>query len=198
MDAKEFKQQLLNKLYESYRQSDALLVQNGSKRIVFGEGNPDAHLMFIGEAPGAQEDLEGRPFVGRSGKLLNKLLQLANTERKDVFITNIVKCRPPNNRKPTPTEMDRGRSLLFKQMQIIRPQVVCTLGASALEGLLNRPISITKTRGKLFNLGDFLILPTYHPAFILRNPKELKTLTQDILAACQKAEEPFRAQNQTT
>ena len=193
MDAKEFKQQLLNKLYEPYKQSDALLVQNGSKRIIFGEGNPDAHLMFIGEAPGAQEDLEGRPFVGRSGKLLNKLLQLANTERTDVFITNIVKCRPPNNRKPTPAEMDRGRNLLFKQMQIIRPRVVCTLGASALEGLLNRPISITKARGKLFKLGDFSILPTYHPAFILRNPKELQTLTQDILAACQKAEEPSHA-----
>ncbi len=188
MYAKEFKQQLLNKLYEPYKQSGVLLVQNGSKRIIFGEGSPDAHLMFIGEAPGAQEDLEGRPFVGRSGKLLNKLLQLANTERKDVFITNIVKCRPPNNRKPSPAEMDRGRNLLFKQMHIIRPRVVCTLGAAALEGLLNRPASITKMRGRLFNLGDFLIIPTYHPAFILRNPKELKILTQDVLAACQKAE----------
>ncbi len=193
MDAREFKQQLLNKLYEPYRKSDALLVQNGGKQIIFGEGSADAHLMLIGEAPGAREDLEGRPFVGRSGKLLNKLLQLANTERKDVFITNIVKCRPPNNRKPTPAEMNRGRNLLLKQMQIIRPRVVCTLGASALEGLLNKPMPITKMRGKTFNLGDFLIMPTYHPAFILRNPKELKVLTQDILAACQKAEGPPHA-----
>ncbi len=188
MNEKEFKQQILSRLYEPYQQSDLLLVKDGSSRIIFGEGNPDARLMFIGEAPGAKEDQEGRPFVGRSGKLLNKLLELANTERKDVFITNIVKCRPPNNRKPTSTEMDRGRSLLFKQMQIIRPRVICTLGSSALEGLLNKPVAITKMRGKILKLDEFWVLPTYHPAFILRNPKELKTLTQDILAACQKAQ----------
>lgn len=189
INVQEFKQELLNNLYETYKHSNALLVHDGSERIIFGEGNPDAKLMLIGEAPGAQEDLEGRPFVGRSGKLLSKILEAGGMQRSDVFITNIVKCRPPNNRKPSPAEINRSRNLLVKQMQIIRPNVVCTLGASALEGLLNEPVSITKIRGKFLKWEQFTILPTYHPAFILRNPKELNTLANDIFLAIQKSQQ---------
>lgn len=188
MNRKELKQKLLNELYTNHQTSEKLLVKGGSNRIIFGEGNLDAHIIFVGEAPGAQEDLEGRPFVGRSGRLLNKLLELANVGREDVFITNIVKCRPPNNRKPFPAETANGRDLLLAQIEIIQPTIICTLGASALEGITGRPAQITKTRGTLLEFNNLLLLPTYHPAFILRNPQELKTLAQDIIFACQQAE----------
>lgn len=189
MNVKNFKQSLLNELYEKYKDSQQLCISGGSKRVIFGEGNPDAKLVFIGEAPGAQEDLEGRPFVGRSGKLLDKLLTLGDMKREDVFITNIVKCRPPNNRKPLPQEMVNGRDLLLKQIKIIQPNVICTLGASALEGIINAPALITKKRGKIMDFEGLVIIPTYHPAFILRNPKELETLATDIIFACKKAQE---------
>lgn len=189
MNRKELKQKLLNDLYKDYQTSEQLLIKDGSSNIIFGEGNPDSSILFIGEAPGAQEDLEGRPFVGRSGRLLNKLLDLANIKREDVFITNIVKCRPPNNRKPFPNEIANSRDLLLKQIDIINPTIICTLGASALEGFIGKPAQISKTRGLLISYGHLLILPTYHPAFILRNPQELETLANDIILACTKANE---------
>lgn len=189
MNQKDLKQKLLDDLYKNHETSEKLLIKDGSTRIIFGEGNPDSNIMFIGEAPGAREDLEGRPFVGRSGRLLNKLLDLANIKREDVFITNIVKCRPPNNRKPFPNEMANARDLLLKQIDIINPTIICTLGASALEGLTGKPAQISKTRGRLSSCDNLLILPTYHPAFILRNPQELETLANDIILACTKADE---------
>lgn len=182
-----FKQRLLDELYKPYKNAKTLLVQGGSNRIIFGEGNTNANIMFIGEAPGAKEDELQRPFVGRSGKLLNKILEAADTKREEVFITNIVKVRPPNNRKPFPDELQKGRDLLFKQIQIIRPKIICTLGASALEGLLNQQIMISQLRGKVMELGDVLILPTFHPAYILRDPRKLPILTEDIFKAVAQA-----------
>lgn len=187
MTQKDLKQKLLDNLYKDHETSEKLHIKDGSKKIIFGEGNPNSNIMFIGEAPGAQEDLEGRPFVGRSGRLLNKLFDLASIKREDVFITNIVKCRPPNNRKPFPSEMTNSRDLLLKQIAIINPTIICTLGASALEGLTGEPAQISKTRGRLISYHHLLILPTYHPAFILRNPRELETLAHDIILACEKA-----------
>jgi DNA polymerase len=187
MKKKEFKNNLLNELHTQYTQQSNLGIEGGSTKIIFGEGNPDARLLLIGEAPGAQEDLEGRPFVGRSGKLLNKLLQQAGTQREEVFITNIVKCRPPNNRKPTAKEMDKSRDLLLKQIKIIQPSIICTLGSSALEGLMGKSLPITKLRGKIFQWEHVAVMPTYHPAFVLRNPKEETTLAQDIKQACMYA-----------
>lgn len=186
MNTKEFKASLLQELYTNYKDLDKLCIQGGSKRIIFGEGNPDARILFIGEAPGAQEDLEGRPFVGRSGKLLNNILELAHVKRECVFITNIVKCRPPNNRRPSPTEMENGRDILIKQIKIIQPSVICTLGSAALEGILGRPVRISQMRGKAQTWLGFTVIPTYHPAYILRNPAELKTLANDIISACQR------------
>jgi DNA polymerase len=187
MNSKNYKQQLLEELYKPYKNSNKLLVQGGSNRIIFGEGNPNANLMFIGEAPGAKEDELQRPFVGRSGILLDKILQSAGVNRNDIFITNIVKVRPPKNRKPYPDELQKGRDLLFAQIQIIQPKVICTLGASALEGLLDQQISISQLRGKYIKIKDFLLLPTFHPAYILRDPKRLPTLTEDIIKAIKEA-----------
>lgn len=184
MSQKILKQKLLDDLYKNYEASKKLFIEGGSQKIIFGEGNPDSNVIFIGEAPGAQEDLEGRPFVGRSGKLLNQLFSAAKTQREDVFITNIVKCRPPNNRKPFPHEIANARELLLKQIDIINPTIICTLGASALQGVIDRPLQISQIRGQLFFYNNLIIMPTYHPAFILRNPQKFEALAKDINQAC--------------
>lgn len=185
MDAKIYKQELLNELYRPYLKCTMCpLGSLGRINVVFGEGNPDARLMFIGEAPGADEDKQGRPFVGRSGSLLNKAFELAGIKREDVFITNIVKCRPPGNRAPLPNESGICKRLfLFNQIKIIRPTVICTLGSIALQELIGEPIQITKKRGVALHKNDYIILPTYHPAYILRNAKEGKTFLSDIQSA---------------
>lgn len=153
----------------------------GRTNVVFGYGNPDTQLLFIGEAPGRDEDLQGQPFVGRSGRLLTKVLESYNIVREQVYITNIVKCRPPNNRKPLPLEAKTCKNLLlFNQIKIIQPKVICTLGSFALQELLGQPVQITKVRGIPIKKGDITIIPTYHPAYILRNPVELKSLVHDI------------------
>ncbi len=181
MNATEYKKQLLNELYKPYQKCKGChFSMNPATQIVFGEGNPDASLVFIGEAPGREEDLQGRPFVGRSGKLLDRILQAADKSRQNVFITNIVKIRPPNNRKPLLSEIESSRPLLLNQLKIIRPQVICTLGAAALEGLLEKPIKITQMRGKKIKWNNITVIPTFHPAYILRNQKELHKLVEDI------------------
>ena len=185
MNIKQYKQQLLDELYEPYKQ--CLLCPLGSlgkTTVVFGQGNPDARLMFIGEGPGRDEDMQGLPFVGRSGKLLNKVLDLHNTTRDDIFITNVVKCRPPNNRKPAPQEAHQCKThLLYKQIQIIRPRILCTLGSSATQALLNKDIKITKMRGIPVEHSGITIIPTYHPAYILRNHTKLEVFSSDIQKA---------------
>ena len=182
MDSKAYKQMLLDTLYTPYHQCQACpLGSLGRTHVVFGQGNPDASLMIIGEGPGRDEDLQGLPFVGRSGQLLNQILDAIDIKREDVFITNIVKCRPPANRQPLPNEMDICKKLLLMdQIKIIKPTVICTLGASALIGLLDHPVKITQVRGQKLSFGTTLLIPTYHPAYILRNPKELTQFAQDL------------------
>lgn len=183
MTAQEYKQQLLNQLYAPYIKCIMCpLGMLGRTNVVFGQGNPDAKLMIIGEGPGQDEDKQGLPFVGRSGKLLNKLLEALHTSRQEVFITNIVKCRPPENRKPLPLESETCKNLLLiNQIKIIQPAVICTLGASALQGLLNDyTIKISGVRGKVQQYGSIPLIPTFHPAYILRNPRELNTLFEDL------------------
>lgn len=181
MDAKQFKQELLDKLYAPYKNCvQCPLGFQGRKSVVFGEGNPDANLMFIGEAPGKDEDTQGRPFVGRSGQLLTKALGLVGIERADVFITNIVKCRPPNNRAPAPIEMSTCTKLfLFNQIKIIRPKIICTLGSIAINALSETPVQITKIRGTIIEKDGLMIVPTYHPAYILRNQSQAPVWLQD-------------------
>ncbi len=182
MDPQLFKQQLLDALYEPYKKClQCPLGFLGRTNVVFGEGNPDAEILFIGEGPGKDEDEQGRPFVGRSGKLLNRALALVDIKRTDVYITNIVKCRPPGNRAPLPLESATCMNLfLFNQIKIIRPRVICTLGAIALNNLLGKPASITKMRGQKIEYEDgIIIIPTYHPAYILRNQTQAATWIED-------------------
>jgi len=185
MDLKTYKQELLEQLYKPYKKCTMCPLGNlGRKNIVLGEGNPNTKLMLIGEGPGQKEDELCRPFIGRSGQLLTRLLEAIGLSRKDIFIANVVKCRPPNNRKPTPSEsITCINLLLFKQIKIIRPTVICTLGASATQAFLGNNIKITKIRGKIFKKNDINIIPTYHPAYILRNNKELEKLANDIKLA---------------
>ncbi|HLJ31706.1 MAG TPA: uracil-DNA glycosylase [Candidatus Babeliales bacterium] len=185
MKSKESKALLLEELYAPYKKcKECPLGFLGRKNVVFGSGNPDATFMIIGEAPGRDEDEQGLPFVGRSGKLLTKVLNLVGIERKDIFITNSVKCRPPENRKPLPIETKTCKDLLLlHQINIIKPKVICTLGATALECLFEKPVKLSDFRGKKLVVGSITIIPTYHPSYILRAPEKLKILMEDIEAA---------------
>jgi len=143
------------------------------KNIVFGEGNPDAGLMFIGEAPGAEEDLQGRPFVGDAGMVLTRLINKMGFQRKDVYIANIVKCRPPLNRDPEPDEAETCRSFVERQIDIIRPEVIISLGRVATMNLTgDMKLKITAVRGKFFFYKGISVMPTFHPAYLIRNPKD--------------------------
>jgi uracil-DNA glycosylase len=188
MTSAEFKQQLLNKLYAPYKNChDFPLYTNGATQIVFGEGNPNAKIMLIGEAPGRDEDRLGRPFVGRSGQLLTQALKQAGLEREDVFITNVVKCRPPDNRTPTPQEIESYTNLiLISEIKIIRPRVILLLGSVALQALL-KTNGISKLRGTIQHYDGITVIPTYHPAYVLRNSASLTTFCQDIQLAKQCA-----------
>lgn len=189
MDPQSYKKTLLDTLYAPYVHCVACpLGTLGRNSVVFGEGNPDARLMFIGEGPGADEDMQNRPFIGRSGRLLTATLEKFNISRKEVYITNIVKCRPPNNRKPTEQESTICKNiLLLNQIKIIRPTVICTLGSSALAGLLQKEVKITQMRGIPIPAKTLVIFPTYHPAYILRNARELNTFCDDIDTAIKLA-----------
>jgi uracil-DNA glycosylase family 4 len=151
----------------------------GRKTIVFGQGNPHAALVFVGEAPGADEDEQGLPFVGRAGQLLNRLIQFIGMKREEVYICNIVKCRPPENRTPAPDEIETCAPFLFRQIEAIQPRLVCCLGAPAMKTLLGIKEGITKVRGQFFDYGNTKALVAYHPAYILRSPREEKILRED-------------------
>ena len=185
MKSKESKALLLEELYAPYKKcKECPLGFLGRKNVVFGSGNPDATFMIIGEAPGRDEDEQGLPFVGRSGKLLTKVLHLVGIDRKEIFITNSVKCRPPENRKPLPIETKTCKDLLLlHQINIIKPKVICTLGATALECLFEKPVKLSDFRGKKLVVGSITIIPTYHPSYILRAPEKLKIFMEDIQTA---------------
>ncbi|MFN3410180.1 MAG: uracil-DNA glycosylase family protein [Limisphaerales bacterium] len=163
-------------------------------QVVFGVGNPDAELMFIGEAPGADEDAQGEPFVGAAGQLLTKIIAATGLTRQQVYIANILKCRPDmppgasGNRKPTPEEMATCIPWLHQQIELIRPRVLVALGATAAEGLLGRPVFITKLRGQWQTWRGLPLMPTYHPAYLLRNQAltEKRKVWEDMLAVMEK------------
>ena len=149
--------------------------------IVFGEGNPHSKIFFIGEAPGRDEDLQGKPFVGRSGQLLTKMIEnVLNIKREEVYITNIVKCRPPQNRDPEIEEIESCKPYLLKQIDIIKPKIIVTLGRIAFKYLLNEEIPITKARGNIYNFNGIKVIPTYHPSYLLRNPSKKKEAFIDL------------------
>ncbi|HYO26241.1 MAG TPA: uracil-DNA glycosylase [Lacipirellulaceae bacterium] len=149
-------------------------------QTVFGVGDPDARLCFLGEAPGADEDRLGEPFVGRAGQLLNKILEACHLRREDVYILNILKCRPPGNRNPAPDEAAHCRRYLDRQLELIRPEFICCLGAVAVQNLLGTTEAIGKLRGRVLEYKDFKVVATYHPAYLLRNPSAKKYAWDDM------------------
>lgn len=149
-------------------------------KFVFGYGNPKADIMLIGEAPGADEDLQGLPFVGRAGQLLTKILKSFNLRREDVYICNILKCRPPNNRKPYPSEIKSCLPYLHKQIELISPKIILALGTTAVEGLLGITAKIAEIHGKVMEFNGIKVIPTYHPAALLRNPNLKQIVKNDI------------------
>ncbi len=151
-------------------------------KFVFGVGNPKATLMIIGEAPGADEDAQGEPFVGRAGQLLNKILEAINFKRSDVYICNILKCRPPNNRKPMPEESEACKPYLKKQIDLIKPKIILCLGLTAAENLLGTKESMGKLRGQVMEYEGVPVMITYHPAALLRNPNWKRPAWEDVQA----------------
>jgi len=151
----------------------------GRTQVVFGVGNPQASIMFVGEGPGYYEDRQGEPFVGAAGKLLNELLESAGLSRSQVYIANVIKCRPPNNRDPETDEVDTCKPFLMQQIQLIKPQLVCSLGNWATQTLLQKKVGITKVRGRTFPLSDFVLFPLLHPAAALHQRSLLEPLRED-------------------
>jgi uracil-DNA glycosylase len=180
MNPREFKQKLLEELFNKYENQSPCHLGFNRRNIVFGDGNANAELMFIGEAPGEEEDKQGKPFVGRSGQLLNKALNYVKINREDVYITNVVKCRPPNNRAPLPEEIKICKSLfLEKQIKIIQPKIIATLGSIATNAMLGEAIQITKIHGNVIHKDNLIIIPIYHPAYVLRNQTLLASWIKD-------------------
>lgn len=149
-------------------------------QVVFGTGNPNADLMFIGEAPGRDEDLAGFPFVGRAGKLLTDIIGAMKLRRDDVYIANVVKCRPPDNRNPEPEEIEACRPFLRRQIELVGPKVIVTLGKFAAQSLLGRQLAVSTVRGTWQQYEDIKVMPTYHPAYLLRNPAAKKDVWRDM------------------
>jgi len=175
------------------------LHKQGRKQIVFGVGNPRAELMFIGEAPGVDEDRQGEPFVGRAGQLLTRILKAMNFAREDVYIANILKCRPDTpsgtfgNRAPTPKEMQTCRPYLVEQIEIIQPKVLVALGAVAVEGLLGMRGTMRELRGRWHAYNGIPLMITYHPAYLLRNqaPSEKRKVWEDMLQVLERLDQPI-------
>jgi uracil-DNA glycosylase family 4 len=154
---------------------------SGRTHIVFGVGNPHARLMFIGEGPGRDEDLQGEPFVGRAGQLLNDIITKGmGLKREDVYIANVVKCRPPDNRNPEPDEVAACEPFLKKQIELVKPEIIVGLGKFAVQTLLQSKAAITKVRGNWYRYQGIKLMPTFHPAYLLRNPADKKLVWEDI------------------
>lgn len=150
------------------------------RNIVFGTGNVDAELVFVGEGPGEDEDIEGFPFVGKAGQLLTRIIEAMDMRRDDVYIANIVKCRPPNNRNPEPDEIESCAPFLKKQLEIIRPRLICALGTFAAQTLLASQEKISQMRGRFYSYNGIRVMPTFHPAYLLRNPAEKRLVWEDM------------------
>jgi uracil-DNA glycosylase family 4 len=152
----------------------------GRRQIVFGVGNPNANLMFVGEAPGADEDIQGIPFVGRAGQLLTKIIEAIGLTREDVYIANVIKCRPPENRNPEPDEVESCEPFLFRQIETIKPKVIVALGTFAAKALLKTQDPISRLRGRVYEFRGAKLIPTFHPAFLLRSPERKRDVWEDM------------------
>jgi DNA polymerase len=152
----------------------------GRTNVVFGAGNPNADLMFIGEAPGRDEDLKGEPFVGRAGQLLTDIIKAMKLSRERVYIANVIKCRPPENRNPEPDELDACRPFIRRQVELIQPKVIVALGKFGLQSLLQKSYPISAVRGQWLDYDGIKLMPTYHPAYLLRTPAAKKDVWADM------------------
>jgi uracil-DNA glycosylase len=152
----------------------------GRRQIVFGVGNPNADLMFVGEAPGRDEDIQGIPFVGRAGQKLTQIIEAIGLTRDDVYIANVIKCRPPENRNPEPDEVEQCEPFLFRQVDTIKPKVIVALGTFAAKSLLKSTDSISRLRGRVYDYRGAKLVPTFHPAFLLRNPSCRREVWEDM------------------
>ena len=152
----------------------------GRRQIVFGVGNPEADLMFVGEAPGRDEDVQGIPFVGRAGQLLTKIIEAIGLTRDEVYIANVIKCRPPENRNPEQDEVDTCEPFLFGQIDIIKPKVIVALGTFAARALLRTLDPISRPRGRVYDYRGAKLIPTFHPAYLLRNPASKREVWEDM------------------
>ena len=171
----------LEKLEKQALECHLCLLSKSRTNVVFGEGDLNADLMFIGEAPGATEDRLGKPFVGRSGELLTKMIEnVLHIKREEVYITNIVKCRPNDNREPSPTEAHTCQPFLLKQIELIKPKIIVALGATAYHYLTGDETNISKVRGTVHKQDAYTLIPTYHPSYLLRNPSAKKDVFEDL------------------
>ena len=174
------KKKALESLENEFKKCTMCGLSQSRTQVVFGSGNPDAELMFVGEAPGFDEDQQGQPFVGLAGQLLTKIIQAMKLKREDVYIANCLKCRPPSNRSPLPSEIATCKPILMKQIAIIRPAVICALGKFAAQTLLQTGEPISRLRGRFFDWNGIQIMPTFHPAYLLRNPADKKLVWEDV------------------
>ena len=169
----------LSKLHDSLRECQACRLASGRTQVVFGTGSPNAPIMFVGEAPGFHEDRQGVPFVGAAGKLLTELLESVALSRSEIYIANVIKCRPPQNRNPQADEVETCKPFLLQQIELIKPKLVCSLGNFAMQTLLGRKIGITKVRGQVFQLENFSLFPLLHPAAALHQRNLMSPLRED-------------------
>ena len=169
----------LKKFYHEIENCQECPLGRSRTKLVFGAGDEKSEVVFVGEAPGYYEDQQGEPFVGAAGALLSKLLAGIGLSRSEVYIANVLKCRPPGNRDPSPEEVEACKGHLFRQIEIIKPKVVCTLGNFATQTILDKKVNITRVRAKHFQLRDFLVFPLYHPAAALHRGNMLEPMKED-------------------
>ncbi len=174
------KEEALKQLEESVMHCKECALSGSRRNPVFGEGSPEASLMFIGEAPGLQEDIQARPFVGKAGMLLTRIIEAIDLKRQDVYIANCLKCRPPQNRNPLPSEIIACREFFMKQIEIISPKVICCLGKFAAQTVLMSEQPISRLRGKFHEFEGIKVMPTFHPAYLLRNPQDKRLVWEDM------------------
>jgi uracil-DNA glycosylase family 4 len=165
-------------------------LQHGRKHVVFGVGNPHAELMFAGEAPGRDEDQQGEPFVGRAGQLLTRIIEAIGMKRQDVYIANVIKCRPPNNRNPEADEIARCEPYLVRQIELVKPRIIVALGTFAAQTLLKTKQPISQLRGRFHTYQGVKLMPTFHPAFLLRNPERKRAVWEDMQAVQRELRQP--------
>jgi uracil-DNA glycosylase len=169
----------LQEFYEQIKDCQKCALAASRTQVVFGDGNPHAEIMFVGEAPGFHEDRQGKPFVGAAGKLLDQLLEEIGIQRSEVYIANVIKCRPPDNRNPRAEEIESCKPYLFKQIELIGPKVVCTLGNFSTQLLLGKKVGITKVRGQAFQQGAYVVVPMLHPAAALHREGMMEAVKED-------------------